>query len=573
MTFSLKDIFDQIYKEVSGFEAYNFVKMISSFHRIQISDGLWNVSKAIAEEIEKRSDGIPDVEVKSIPVSEAPEWLPTPPGWNINEGWVEVENERLTLREHPTLAVAHSPSTEGILEAEAVIINKWWEPQEYEKTKGKVVVTDGDRTIVYKFASEAGAVAVAFYRKGTPETAVPYIGLFLSYKDLSKSRLPAISLPYRIVKEIKGKKIKIYIDSELKPNPEIPIVCARFGERRNLGPLISSHICHPAPGANDNASGSAANLECALSLSRIIRKNLLKIPEKTIRFLWIPEYTGTIVAIEKFLKGKVSQVINLDMVGVEPGGNEGPLHLYLSSLSAPGDVEKISFLTLLRITELSNLSGYTVEPYSGGSDHDIFIAYGSPGVTLIQWPDTRYHTDEDDVNRISKRMLKATASTALSTAYILASEIEIPLALNDFREWFLKKIYIKRLSEDDNIGAKLVGSFIAKHYGLKTFSDEPKLSELPEDIRPKRKVPVIFGSRQVAQRSFEKALKLSKTLREIKGLDVFTIYLMEPSFLADGERSLINIYKLLRGMYGARASARLLTSIIKIFCDVNLMAC
>ncbi len=572
-SFSLKEVFDKIFEETSGFEAYGLAKRISVLHRIQISNGLWNASKILAEEIEEKTEGILNVEVISISSSEAPDWLPIPPGWEINDAWAEVNNEKLTLNEHPTLAVAHSPPSNGVLEAEAVHIKRWWESDEYKNAKGKIVVTDGDRLIAYKFASEAGAIAIAFYRKGIPETAVPYVGLFLGYKELSKAQLPAVSLPYRVVRDIEGKKVRIYIDSELRPDPEIPIVCARFGERRDRGPLISSHLCHPAPGANDNASGSAANLESVLTLSRIIEKSKLKVPERTLRFLWIPEYTGSILAMEKVLKGKVTEAINLDMVGVEPEGNEGPLHLYLSSLSAPGNIEKISFLAFSRITNLSGLTNHTIEPYSGGSDHDIFIAYGSPGVTLIQWPDTKYHTDEDDINRISKRMLKTSSAIALSTVYLLATETNISLATSDFREWFLKGIFIKRLSEGDEIGARLVGSIVAKHYELKTFSNEPRISETLNDIKPRRKVPVIFGGRQVARRSFDKALELSKLFRQIKGLDLFSIYLMEPTFLANGERSLIDIYKLLRGIYGSRVSARLLNSIVNIFCDVNMMAC
>ncbi len=565
------DVIDRIIQEVSGFEAYNFLKGITSLHRIQISKGLERACEVVKDKILEEASDVVEVEYFQIPASEAPHYLPIPPYWNVEDAMVEIDNERLLLQDHPTLAVAHSPP--GEVEGEAVLIKNWWEPEEYKKAKGKIVVTSGNTGIVYKLAEEAGAVAVAFYKEGVPESAVPYFGLFLSYKELARASIPAVSLPNRLVRNINGKKIRIYLRSEAKPDPKIPVLCARVGERKNRGPLIVSHICHPAPGANDNASGTVSNLEALLALSRLLRRSKLRYPKETIRFLWIPEYTGTVMAIEKILSGKVDEVVNLDMVGVEPLDPEGPYHLYLSSLNAPGNVELISYLSLIKVAESLNLTNYKVEPYSGGSDHDIFVAYGSPGVMLIQWPDTRYHTDEDDVNRISKRMLKLSASIALSTVYILASGLEIPLKLNEFREWFLKSLYIFHLSKGDITAARLVGSSVARHYGVKEFAEEPRISEEIPDIKPKRRVPVIFGTRQIMDISFDKALEYSKLVKDVKNLDVYSTYLMEPVFLSDGERNIREIYKILRGVYGSKVSGKKLSSILMIFCNVGLVDC
>jgi aminopeptidase YwaD len=545
----LNEIADAILDEVSGLEAYNYLKIITSFHRVQISDGLIEACKTVTDLIKEHSE-IANVKLYFVSSEEVPSWLQVPPFWTIKDAWVEVGDDRISLREHPTLVTVHSPPTEGIVKGKVKIIRRWWDPKEYKDAKDKIIITNGNRAIAYKLAQESNALAVAFYRENAPETAVPYTSLFLDYDIIVKNPIPAISLPYKLVKSIEGKEVKIYVESELKPNPQIPFVCARLGEEKKSGPLIVSHICHPAPGANDNASGSASNLEALLALTRLIKKSKLREPDTTIRFLWVPEYTGSIAALETILKGKVTQVINLDMVGVEPGGEEGPLHLYLSSSSALGDVDLISYLFLIKITEKLGVHDYEVEPYSAGSDHDVFIAYGIPGVMLIQWPDTRYHTDEDDVNRISKRMLKLAASVALSSAYILSARDRIISRdeVKRFRRWFLEKLRLKRLSEGDLLGASLIGSLVSKHYGLEELDKRPSLDvKLPKN-KPRRKVPIVLGARQFIKKDFERAIELSKIL-ESGDLDAYTLYLMEPFFLMNGERNLDEIYGIIRGLY------------------------
>ncbi|GAH45668.1 unnamed protein product, partial [marine sediment metagenome] len=52
--------------------------------------------------------------------------------------------------------------------------------------------------------------------------------------------------------------------------------------------IIIAHLCHPRPSANDNASGAAGLLELARALKYSIDKNIIEIPKRTIRFVWVP---------------------------------------------------------------------------------------------------------------------------------------------------------------------------------------------------------------------------------------------------------------------------------------------
>ena len=81
--------------------------------------------------------------------------------------------------------------------------------------------------------------------------------------------------------------------------------------------VVLSHLCHPQPSANDNASGAAATIEIAATLHELIADGLLPPPRHGIRFLWMPEMTGTFAYLSTF-EDRLPRMIagvNLDMVG------------------------------------------------------------------------------------------------------------------------------------------------------------------------------------------------------------------------------------------------------------------
>ena len=57
--------------------------------------------------------------------------------------------------------------------------------------------------------------------------------------------------------------------------------------------VFSAHLDHPKESANDNASGSGAILDIARTLRELIDSNRLDRPERSLRFLWVPEWFGT----------------------------------------------------------------------------------------------------------------------------------------------------------------------------------------------------------------------------------------------------------------------------------------
>ena len=156
--------------------------------------------------------------------------------------------------------------------------------------------------------------------------------------------------------------------------------------------IISAHICHPAAGANDNASGTAGVIELARAFTNLIKKGVLPPPKRTIRFLLIPEFDGTWPWVkENEDKAKNALInLNLDMIG-EHGLRIGePFQMSLGPYSRPSILNDfLRFFTEIIADHPKGLAvngtkvpmRYRILPFSGGSDQQVFVdtAIGIPG--------------------------------------------------------------------------------------------------------------------------------------------------------------------------------------------------
>jgi aminopeptidase YwaD len=66
--------------------------------------------------------------------------------------------------------------------------------------------------------------------------------------------------------------------------------------------LFIAHLDHYKPGANDNASGSSTLLEIARSLIELVKERKIEPPQRTIKFMWVPEINGTMAYLAAHLK-------------------------------------------------------------------------------------------------------------------------------------------------------------------------------------------------------------------------------------------------------------------------------
>ncbi|WP_209475664.1 DUF4910 domain-containing protein [Thermococcus stetteri] len=413
---------ERFLSESAGFSpdnVLNWIASISRFHRIQGSRGLVEAAEYVLEELSHM--GL-DAELLKDEY-DGKRWhltLPSPIAWELIEGRLEIPGRTLTTAESPLLVMAHSPP--GEVEGEILPILR---EEDWERAEGKVVLVGKDWRDAYRKANEAGATAFIAYREGTGEF-YPYIGLFLTKEDLEWAHIPAFAVPEVVAKDLVGKalsggvRVKGAVQTEIKTSETLPMVYAEVGEPPYI--LFTAHICHPTPGANDNASGSAMLLELARVLSNREDGRL------GYAFLWIPEYHGSQAFIEKRGVGEYYTGINLDMVAGSIDRSGSTLMLVRTPLSRFSVISGALEVAL----EMSNSKGksfsgsalpampFRAYPYEMGSDHDIFNFFGVPSVMLITWPDRFYHSSGDTIDKISRETVGIIGRAVLSAVLFLS---------------------------------------------------------------------------------------------------------------------------------------------------------
>ncbi|MEE9466015.1 MAG: M28 family peptidase, partial [Candidatus Neomarinimicrobiota bacterium] len=187
--------------------------------------------------------------------------------------------------------------------------------------------------------------------------------------------------------------------------------------------------------ANDNASGSAALLDIAMTIHRLIEQGRLDRPRRTLRFLWVPEWKGTMAYIDKHpemmgpeLGGKVLVNFNMDMVGE----NLELLHSHLVLTRTPESLPSVAndvIADMARMvdgmdirTPRGSLSdfNYRITPYSGGSDHMMFIDRKVPGI-MFNHTDYTHHTSEDTPDKVDPVEIERCEIIAAGAALYLSN--------------------------------------------------------------------------------------------------------------------------------------------------------
>ena len=102
--------------------------------------------------------------------------------------------------------------------------------------------------------------------------------------------LQQILIEYRKALELNRERIRVRVDAEYHTFPETPVLLARVGNEGDPVVLLVAHLCHPRPGAHDNASGVAALIEIMAALKAM--KERLKENGISVIGVAAPEWTG-----------------------------------------------------------------------------------------------------------------------------------------------------------------------------------------------------------------------------------------------------------------------------------------
>ncbi|OYT38368.1 MAG: aminopeptidase, partial [Desulfurococcales archaeon ex4484_58] len=306
----------------------------------------------------------------------------------------------------------------------------------------------------------------------------------------------------------------------------LPVLIACKGD--DPGPLFISHICHPKPGAHDNASGSIANYVTAYILSRVGKEY-----DYSSCHVWVPEYTGTVFIYDK-LPWKPLGVYNLDMVGSRQSITGSTLTLvnpprYMDTYTASTlwiSIQKVfdQSKSFNNITQPSIRYGLT--PYTIGSDHDIFISWGIDSSMLNEWPSKYYHTDMDEIDTLNPHNIGLTGLASALAGYLLTrTNKDKLLSLKKLYESIVRNWYSIQAYKN-NFSLNFLNKYLIKKPIITKTPEKPYL-ETPLSAR---KIREIIGKEKF------------KEIREISGVATY-LELYAPLAEAIGLKDTIKHYR------------------------------
>ena len=462
---------DTITNELSGELTMQHIEVMSLFHRTEPSRE-FNQS---AEYVERKlmEFGLADAHIEHFPGDGKIMYstFRTRPQWDVefSELWMEQPSkERLGSYAETALSIAQY-SRSANLTAEVIDVGAGTADSDYagKDVAGKIVLAEGDTNTVHRKAVyENGAAGVIDYRVNLIPTTrqQDMLGLVtqgviwpLDPEYEQKATFACMISPrkgrqlHAMLKA--GERIVVHAEIKARVGPgEYQVVTATIpgSDKKAEEFILSCHLGHPRPGANDNVSGCAAILEIARALTRCIATGALPRPRRSIRFMFPPENLGTIMYEVAHLEAKQHQVaaMQLDSVGGNPNITSSILHLFRTAYSMPTylndvaqnlfqfvsdtNVEKIPYRVAFphqfepRITSVTgtrdNFWG-SVDEFFDGSDSFIYSdsSVGVPAAYLEDWPDPYFHTSGDLPANLDPTKLRRSAVIAATVAYAVAN--------------------------------------------------------------------------------------------------------------------------------------------------------
>jgi hypothetical protein len=389
---------------------------------------------------------------------------PAPPQWHAKRGelWLVTPGQRRLLISHRDVPAALVPGSASADEtAELVFVGLGAQDADYagRDVRGKILLTTGPiAPVVREGVEKRGARGIISTHNALGKT-IDRPGL------VSWTRLPqpaqgpqtfAFALSHRIGQEVLGLvergpvTVRAVVETEVFPDVEHEVTVATIpGDgSTNEEVVFVAHLFEGVTkqGAGDNIAGSATILEVARAYRALMAEGVLPQPRRTLRFVWAPEFAGTIpwVQANGDLVPRMLTALNMDMVGADLTAHKGNLKLYRNPTSLPSFVSDVAqqFFEYVGETNREKVhnrgiayaftrpivdpSGtqdpffYHVEKYYGSSDHAVFMGAGVPMIFFNHWPDAVYHTSEDRPNALDPTQLKRAAFLGVSIAAVLA---------------------------------------------------------------------------------------------------------------------------------------------------------
>lgn len=380
--------------------------------------------------------------------------------WDAEEAelWVvePVKKKIADLKELPAVLCSGSSSIE--VTAELVDVGQGYSEDFYKdkEVKDKIVLVYGSPDRARRLAVEKyGAVGLIGCSSSHPEFDRDQIGwnsIRVGPKEKPTFAFMVSERTYFDLKMALERKNKIVLKAVVKTRQvpykeEMAVGLIKGVEKPEEELVLTAHLFEgfAKQGANDDASGCVAILEAGRVIKKMIADGTIPPLKRSIRFLFVPEISGTRAYIQKYpeIARRFFANLNEDMVGEALVKNLSAFRLETTPHSLPTYLNDVvaSFVDWMgasqRIAQdlgwkdyavLSPAGSrdpfyYSIDPFSGGSDHIVFIdgSVRVPAVMFICWPDMWYHTSGDLPDKSDSTQLKRVVTLTVASALFLAN--------------------------------------------------------------------------------------------------------------------------------------------------------
>ncbi len=451
--------------EVSGTAAKRNLQEITLFHRMRGSRAFRSASEWVRDRA--RDYGLSEVEILELP-ADGKVFYGTQrsrPAWEAEfaELWEQreteghwIDAERIASWEARPIVLAED-SASGDAAAELVDVGAGTEEADYrgKDVKGKIVLAGAQPGAVYPLAVDRfGAAAIVSYAPNQETAWWKEDETLVRWGHLETFPAPRTFAFMVSLKTARGwqerlaagKPVRLRGSVKAGQHPGAYSIATGVipGADRAHEIVLSCHLDHQRPGANDNASGCSAILEVARTLAKLVHEGKLGAPARTIRFVWPPEIEGTTALLNARpdLAARALAVIHMDMVGGDAAATGAVFHVTRSPASLPTFVNDVGAAFGRFVNEQSDAFASTgaapyplVDPegskralqasfvaFTEGSDHQVWSegSWRVPTIYLNDWPDRYIHTHADTVANIDPTKLLRAAFLGAASAWYLA---------------------------------------------------------------------------------------------------------------------------------------------------------
>jgi aminopeptidase YwaD len=447
-------VLQHIINEASGDVAFQNEVVLTAINRNRLPEEYGSTYFETDFILKKLKEyGIEDSEIIDLPTRSEKTW-----DAESAELWItKPELSKIAdLKEVPASLCSGSVTTDAT--AGLVYVGPGIRENDYQgkDLKGKIVLVNGMPEMARRLAVEKfGALGLIGYASSHPEHDPDQVGWSSIRVSEKESPTFAFMVSTRQGQELRDSlergaaiEVRAVCKTQEVPYKDQMVAALLRGKDFPEEELVfTAHLFEgfAKQGANDDASGCAAILETARTLKRLVDEGKIPPLRRSVRFLFVPEISGTAAYIKKYpeIAKRFFANINEDMVGEALAKNRSLFNLERSPHSLPsylGDVLE-SIVRWVGETQKENeeFEGdlppivsptgtkdpfyYAITGFTGGSDHIVFLDGGVrvPSVMFICWPDMWYHTSGDTPDKSDPTQLKRTVFIGAAAAAFLAN--------------------------------------------------------------------------------------------------------------------------------------------------------